>query len=158
MIILGIDPGFARMGVAILKKEKNKEGLVYSTCITSEPSEKNREKRLLVLAKELEQIILKYKPDILAIEKLFFFKNHKTVIQVAEAVGMILFLCAQKGLSVKEFTPLQIKIALTSYGRAEKSQVEKMVKAILKLEKIPLLDDETDAIAVALTCSAGIST
>jgi crossover junction endodeoxyribonuclease RuvC len=101
-----------------------------------------------------DQIIKKYKPDILAVEKLFFTKNQKTAMQVAETRGMILFVGAMENLPIIEFTPLEIKIAITGYGKAEKRQVQEMVKSILKLSKLPKSDDEIDAIATALTCSA----
>lgn len=153
MIILGIDPGFERLGCAIVKKEKGTEKLVYSTCLITEKT-LSHEKRLLQLGKGIEKIINKYKPNIVAVEKLFFTKNQKTALQVAEARGMILYVTASKKMDVIEFTPLEIKMALTGYGRADKKQVEEMVKVILKMEKMPKFDDETDAIATALTCSS----
>lgn len=153
MIILGIDPGFGRLGCAVLKKEKSGEKLIFSTCLISD-KKLPHEKRLLFLARELEKIIKKYRPDIIAVEKIFFFKNQKTIIGVAEARGMILYLAALKNIPIKEFTPLEIKMALTGYGRAEKQQVENMVKVILKPKKAIKSDDEIDAIACALTCSS----
>lgn len=152
MIILGIDPGFDRMGCAILEKMRSGEKLVYSTCLTSD-RKAPYEKRLLSLGEKLEKIMDKYKPDIVAVEKLFLFKNQKTIMGVAEARGMVLYLAALKKIGVKEFTPLEIKMALTGYGRAEKIQVQSMVKAILKLKKAPKFDDEMDAIACAVTCA-----
>lgn len=156
MIILGIDPGFGRMGCAVLKKEKGKEKLIYSDCLVSD-KKLPHEKRLLLLGVKLEKIIKKYRPDIIAIEKLFLFKNQKTIMGVAEARGAVLYLAASKNIPVKEFTPLEIKMALTGYGRAEKIQVQNMVKAILKLEKRPKFDDEMDAIACAITCSSQLA-
>lgn len=153
MIILGIDPGFDKLGCAILKKEKTEDKLIYSTCLISQRKDLH-EKRLLYLGKKLRKIIKKYKPDILAVEKLFFTKNQKTAMQVSEARGMILFIGATENLPIIEFTPLEIKIALTGYGRAEKRQVQEMVKSILKLPRLPKSDDEVDAIATSLTCSA----
>jgi len=157
MIILGIDPGFEKLGCAILKKSPGRDELIYSICLVS-----NRkllhEERLFALGKELEKIMNKYQPDILAIEKLFFTKNQKTAIRVAEAHGMILFLAASKKIPVKEFTPLEIKIALTGYGKADKRQIQEMARMILKLKKIPRSDDEVDAIACAITCSSHLST
>ena len=156
MIILGIDPGFGRMGCAVLEKTRRGEKLLYSACLSSDKKNTQAE-RLFAIGKEIEKIIKKYKPDILAIESLFFTKNQKTAMKVAEARGMVLFLASSKNIPVREFTPLEIKIALTGYGRAEKRQVQDMVMAVLKLEKTPKYDDETDAIACALTCSAGIN-
>lgn len=153
MIILGIDPGFEKLGCAILEKTKGNEKLLYSSCITSD-KKKAHEKRLLVLAKELEKVIKKYKPEILAIEKLFFAKNQKTALKVSEARGMILYLAASKNIPVQEFTPLEVKMSLTGYGRAEKIQVQKMVQAVLKMGKMPKSDDEIDAIAIAIACSS----
>ncbi len=149
MIILGIDPGFARMGCAVLENDK----IIYSTCLISD---KNlpQEKRLLYLGKKVEEIIKKYNPDVLAIEKIFFGKNQKTALQISEVRGMIFYLAALKKIPVKEFTPLQVKMGLTGYGRAEKQQVQKMVQVILKIKEGPRQDDEVDAIAIALTCSS----
>ena len=154
MIILGIDPGFERLGCAVLKKDKSGEKIIYSTCITTD-KKLFHEKRLLILAKELKKIIAKYKPDVLATEKVFFFKNQKTALKVAETRGMILYLAALNNLDVVEFTPLEVKMSLTGYGRAEKRQVEEMVKQILKIPKMPKSDDEIDAMAIAMTCSTG---
>lgn len=157
MVILGIDPGFDRLGCAILKKEKGGEKLLYSACLKTD-KKLPHEKRIFSLAKELEKIISKYKPNIVAIESLFFAKNQKTAIKVAEARGMILHVAASNKIPVKEFTPLQIKMALTGYGKAEKRQVQNMVKAILKMHKMPKSDDEADAIACAIACSSTLST
>jgi len=158
MIIIGIDPGFERMGCAILEKSPSGEKLIYSTCLVSSRSAAH-EKRLLVLAEGLKKIIKDFKPDIMAIEKLFFSANQKTALKVAEARGVALLLAAENDLKVFEFTPLEVKMAMTGYGRAEKDQVRKMVLAILKIstDKKPAspagkLDDEIDAIAIALTC------
>ncbi len=151
MVILGIDPGFDRMGCAILEKSSGRENLLYSTCLVSDKKD-SHDKRLFSIGKEIEKIIVKYKPDTLAIETLFFAKNQKTAMKVSEARGMVLFLAASKKLVVKEFTPLQIKIALTGYGKAEKRQVQAMVKAVLKLPVLPKSDDEVDAIACAIAC------
>lgn len=153
MIILGIDPGFERLGCAILEKNSVGEELLYSTCLISDRGLPH-EKRLHYLGKEIEKIIKKYKPNIAAVEKLFFTKNQKTALQVSEARGMILYVAASKKIPIIEFTPLQIKIALTGYGRAEKRQVQDMTMTILRMKKAPKYDDETDAIAVSLTCSA----
>jgi len=151
MIILGIDPGFERMGCAVLERNKGKEKLLFSSCIIT--NRKNTyEKRLLELANSLKKIILKYKPDVISVEKIFFTSNQKTVMQIAEVRGVIFYLAAQKKIPVKEITPLQIKYSLTGYGRAEKTQVEKMVKNILNLKESPKYDDEFDAIAAAIAC------
>jgi len=150
MVILGIDPGFDRLGCAILKKENGKEELLFSTCLNSRRGDPHGE-RLLMLGKEINKIIDEYKPNWMAIEKLFFTSNQKTAIKVAESRGMLLYIAATKSLEVVEFTPLEIKMALTGYGKAEKWQVQKMVQSILKLNPMPKSDDEIDAIACALT-------
>jgi len=158
MLILGIDPGFERMGCAILEKSPGVEKLIYSDCLVSSRND-THEKRLLVLADGLKKIIKKFKPDAMAIEKLFFTANQKTALKVAEARGVALLLAAENNLKVFEFTPLEVKMAMTGYGRAEKDQVRKMVLAMLKIDdgKKPAspagkLDDEIDAIAIALAC------
>lgn len=152
MLILGIDPGFERMGCAVLEKTNHVEKLVYSFCIVTKRSNPH-EKRLLHIRQTLNKIISDFKPDIMAIESLFFAGNQKTAIKVAEARGVALCAAAENGLRVVELTPLEIKMALTGYGRAEKEQVQKMVAAILKMEKVAKYDDEMDAIAIALAAS-----
>jgi crossover junction endodeoxyribonuclease RuvC len=153
MIILGIDPGFERLGCAVLEKSPAlRDKLIYSVCLTTD-KKLSYEKRLFYLGKEVKKIILKYKPDILAIEKLFFTKNQKTGLRVAEARGMILYISSLKNIPIIEFTPLEIKIAITGYGKANKTQMQKMIKAILKIP-VPKSDDEADAIATAITCSS----
>lgn len=152
--ILGIDPGFDRLGICILDKEKGVEKLIYSSCI--ETSKKDSfEKRLLSIGKELEFILKKYKPNELAIETIFFTKNQKTVINVAEVRGVCLYLCYKHRLSIHEYSPPQIKVAIGGYGKSTKTDIAHMVPKILGIKiKNTLLDDELDAIATALTHSA----
>jgi len=158
MLILGIDPGFERMGCAVLEKSPGGEKLIYSSCLVSSKNDPH-EKRLLVLAEGLKKIIKKFKPDAMAIEKLFFTANQKTALKVAEARGVALLLAAENNFKVFEFTPLEVKMAMTGYGRAEKDQVRKMVLAMLKIDggnkpagEAGKMDDEIDAIAIALAC------
>ena len=151
MLILGIDPGFERMGCAVLEKSPGGEKLIYSTCLVSSRSDAH-EKRLLGLAEGLKKIIKKFNPDTMAIEKLFFTANQKTALKVAEARGVALLLAAENNLKVFEFTPLEVKMAMTGYGRAEKDQVRKMAQVMLKMSESKKLDDEIDAIAIALSC------
>ncbi len=152
--ILGIDPGFDRLGVCILDKEETKEILVFSTCITTSKKE-SFEKRLAVIGSELEAIILKYTPDELAIETLFFTNNQKTIITVAEVRGVCIYLAYKNGATLFEYSPPQIKLAIAGHGKASKEDVAIMVPKILKQTLlINTLDDEIDAIAVALTHSA----
>ncbi len=150
MRILGIDPGYERMGVAILEKNK----LLCSDCLRT-PAKTDFEKRLLRLGEELEKIIKKWKPQAVALEELYFTKNQKTGMAVAEVRGMIKYICARHKLPIRQFTPQQVKLAVTGYGGADKAQVGRMVGLMLKLDKRTRLDDELDAIAVALSYPQG---
>jgi crossover junction endodeoxyribonuclease RuvC len=152
--ILGIDPGFDRLGICILDKDKNKETLIHSTCITTSKKD-SFEKRLFCVGQELEIIFKKYKPNELAIETIFFTKNQKTVINVAEVRGVCLYLSHTYGLSINEYSPPEIKLAIAGHGKATKEDIAHMVPKILKKQiKKGLIDDELDAIAIALTHSA----
>ncbi len=150
MRILGIDPGFALVGFSILEDNGGKiDVLDYGVISTSKDEEFST--RLAIIYNGICDLIDTYKPDAMALEELFYFKNQKTVIPVAEARGVIVLAGKQKLGNLYEYTPLQIKQALTGNGRAEKKQIQFMVKNILGLEKIPKPDDAADAIAVALT-------
>lgn len=152
--ILGIDPGFDRLGVCVLEKNGNKETLLYSTCIITSKKD-DFGARLGAIGKELETILKKHKPSELAIEKLFLAVNQKTVMNVAEVRGVILYLSYMHGLSIHEYSPPEIKVAITGYGKATKDDIAHMVPKILgKTFEKGLLDDEVDAIAIALTHSA----
>jgi crossover junction endodeoxyribonuclease RuvC len=152
--ILGIDPGFDRLGVCILDKEGSKETLIYSTCIVTNRKE-TFEQRLLVIGDELETIIKKFSPHELAIETLFFTNNQKTIITVAEVRGICIYLAHKHKASIHEYSPPQIKSAITGYGKATKDDIALMVPKILKQSlSSKILDDEIDAIAIALTHSA----
>lgn len=148
MIILGIDPGYAIIGFGIIDSSKNNEVIDYGVITT--PKEDSIAVRLETIENALTFIMKKYKPDVVAVEELFFFKNQKTVIPVAEARGVIIVTCRKFCKNIFEYTPLQIKQALTGQGRAEKQQVQYMVKTILGLQSIPKPDDAADALAVAL--------
>ncbi len=147
--ILGIDPGTATTGWGIISEEKKEPKLEVYGCIETS-KHKTTVERLKEIASDLEEIIEKYKPDEVAVEDLFFFKNLKTAIKVAQARGVLLLIPGRKNIPVFEYTPLQVKQALTGYGRAEKSQIQWMVKEILKLSEIPKPDDAADALAVAI--------
>lgn len=152
--ILGIDPGFDRLGICILDKEGTKETLVFSTCITTDKKDAF-EKRLVAIGCELESIILRYLPQELAIETLFFTTNQKTIITVAEVRGICIYLSHKHKASVYEYSPPQIKLAIAGHGKASKEDIAMMVPKILKQQLlIHTLDDEIDAIAIALTHSA----
>ena len=149
MIILGIDPGLAIVGFGVLDKQKLKTDVIDYGVITT-PKEDTLPIRLEKIYKAMCELIDKYKPEQVAIEELFFNTNTTTGISVAEARGVILLACINKGCKLFEYTPLQIKQALTGNGRADKHQVQFMVKAILKLTAIPRPDDAADGLAAAL--------
>ena len=150
MRILGIDPGFARVGWGVLEVQNSESRIQNYGCVETSKNTDSQD-RLVSVYKEVCALIKKYKPDVLAIEELFFTNNAKTAFKVGEARGVIILAGALQKISVVSYTPLQVKIAVTGYGSAEKSQVGRMIKAILKLKDMPKLDDTTDAIAVALT-------
>ncbi len=153
MRILGIDPGYDRVGVAILEKQDGREVVLFSDCLKTS-AQADFGSRLLLIGGELEKIIKKWQPKILAVEKLFFTANQKTAMRVAETRGMIIYLGQKHGLDLKEFTPLEVKMSVSGYGRADKKQVIEMVCHLTKMNKNLKYDDEYDAVAVALTCSA----
>jgi len=149
MIILGIDPGLATVGYGVIKHERNKFTTIgYNAVIT--PPHTPVHVRLQMIYDDIQKIIETYKPDDLAIEELFFNTNQKTIIPVGEARGVILLCAHQNKLDINEYTPLQVKQSVVGYGRAEKQQVQAMVKNILKLEKVPKPDDVADALAIAI--------
>ena len=149
MRIIGIDPGYAIMGWGILDLKGNKFSVVDYGSITTDAGVEAA-KRLQHIYAELGAIIAKYQPEEAAIEELFFNNNAKTVILVREARGIAVLACANAGLEISEYTPLQIKQALVGYGRADKKQVQAMVKAILNLKEVPKPDDTADAVAAAI--------
>ena len=151
MIIVGFDPGLATLGYGVIKKEQRGKPQMIDYGIVSTPKEENLAVRLCMLEKGVKQIIEKYKPDEIAIEELFFAKNVTTGINVAHARGVVLLTCIKECGRIYEYTPLQIKQALTGYGRAEKKQIQAMVKTFLNLKAVPKPDDAADALAVALT-------
>ena len=151
MIILGLDPGLATLGYGVIKKEPKKKAEMLDYGVISTPKDENLAVRLCMIEKGLKQIIEKFKPDEIAVEELFFAKNVKTAISVAHARGIILLTANKECGRLFEYTPLQIKQALTGYGRAEKIQIQQMVKTLLGLKGIPKPDDAADALAVALT-------
>jgi crossover junction endodeoxyribonuclease RuvC len=147
--ILGIDPGIADTGWGIIESDKN--NLKYISCgsIKTDPNE-DLASRLEVLHIKLEKIISKFKPDIIAVEQLFFCANVKTALIVGHARGVVLLTAKENNLKIKEFTPLQVKQAVSAYGAASKMQVQRMVKTILNLKEVPKPDDAADALAVAI--------
>jgi crossover junction endodeoxyribonuclease RuvC len=150
MRILGIDPGIGRTGWGVIAVEKGKFTAINYGCVET-PTGMSVEKRLHQLYEAISRIITEEKPNALGIEELFINTNLKTALVVGQARGVILLAAAQHKLAIGAYTPLQVKIAVTGYGRAEKSQVGQMVKTILKLPSIPKPDDTADALAIALT-------
>jgi crossover junction endodeoxyribonuclease RuvC len=150
MRIISIDPGYERMGVAIIDKKGQKEELVFSECFKTS-AKIPHEERLRLIGGEVERVIKEYGPTAMAIENLFFKTNAKTAMHVSEARGVMLYEASKNNLEVKEFTPIAIKVAVTGYGKSEKGQVTEMVKRLIKINKVIKYDDEFDAIAVGLT-------
>ncbi len=149
MIVLGIDPGFGRVGYGVIDYTKNKYKVLEYGCITT-PANSNFSKRLNKIESDLKEILSRYKIEAASIEDLYFNTNSKTAIKVAEARGVILNTLVNSNIDIYEYTPLQAKLAIVGYGRAEKTQVKDMVKKFLGLEQMPKLDDTTDALAIAI--------
>lgn len=150
-IILGIDPGIADTGWGVIKKQGQKIIMLACGSIKT-PAKTEFINRLKTLHQELSSIIKKYQPDAVSVEELFFCKNVKTALAVGQARGVVLMTIAQNNLPIFEYTPLQVKQALTSYGKADKNQVGQMVKVMLNLKSVPKPDDAADALAIAITC------
>jgi len=150
MRILGIDPGTGILGFGVIEAEKGRMQLVDGGVIRT-PVKEDDAVRLQTIFEELTDIITNSKPRVMAVEKLYFAKNVTTAMTVAQARGVVLLAGRQAGLEIHEYTPLQIKQALTGYGRAEKKQIQEMVKVILKLKETPRPDDCADALAAAIT-------
>ncbi|MBK5251641.1 MAG: crossover junction endodeoxyribonuclease RuvC [Peptostreptococcaceae bacterium] len=149
MLIIGIDPGYAILGYGVISYEGNKFDVIeYGTVTTS--SDVELPNRLKKIYNELYDLFEKYKPDAVAIEELFFNKNVTTALMVAHARGVAVVAAAKAGLEIFEYTPLQVKQGVVGYGRAEKKQVQIMVKTILNLKEIPRPDDAADALAVGI--------
>ncbi len=149
MIIFGLDPGYAIVGYGVIEYKANKfRVLDYGAITTSKDDDLND--RLLQIYNQLCGVMDTYKPDALSIEKLFFNTNATTAIGVAEARGVCLLAAKQRGLDIAEYTPLQVKQAVTGYGKAVKQQVQEMTRMLLNLQKVPKPDDTADALAVAI--------
>lgn len=156
LIILGIDPGLATTGYGVIQKEKDGSFKMICNGIISTAADQIFASRLQEIHQQLNEIIKKYRPDKFAVEELFFCKNVKTALAVGHARGVIVLTASQNSLPIFEFTPLQIKQAVASYGRADKKQVQSMVKILLNLKTIPKPDDAADALAVAICCGNSI--
>lgn len=148
--ILGIDPGFGRMGWAIVRRNKNNYFAEEIGCLETK-SKTPYQERIRQIGEGIKDIIAKHRPETMAIERLFFTTNQKTALLVAEARGVAVYLAGVAKMPVLEYTPLEIKIAVCGYGRADKKQIQNMIKILLKLKTPPKPDDAADALAVALT-------
>ena len=150
MIIFGIDPGTARLGWGIIDTKTPNPHAVTFGCITTDTSH-SAPQRLLIIHKELTDLLETHKPDCVSIEELFFAKNAKTIIPVGQARGVAILAAAQKNIPVVSYSPLTIKRAITGDGKADKKQVQYMITKLLHLSKVPTPDDTADALAIALT-------
>lgn len=155
MRVLAFDPGYERLGLAVLDRINNAETLVHSECVRTDASESLPD-RLHTLGIAVRTALETYTPDAVALETLFFNKNQKTAMAVAEVRGMLLFLAKTHDCAIYEYKPQEIKIATTGYGKSDKHQVTEMVKRLLPNVPNDALDDEYDAIAVGLTCLASV--
>ena len=153
MKIIGIDPGYDRSGIAVVERNGAKDLLLYSFLVQTDKKQPIAE-RLASLSIQFEQILKDYKPDLVVMEQLFFSKNTTTALGVAEARGVILAAAGRVHLPTKEIGPMQVKQAITGYGKAEKSAVAAMVSRLVALPERKMIDDEMDAIAIALAGSA----
>ena len=149
MKILGIDPGMAIVGYSVLDYDGSNFSLLHSGSIVTE-STLNDSQRLLEIFEDISTLIERYKPDVASVEKLYFFKNQKTIIPVAQARGVIMMALERKNIPAFEYTPIEVKQTLTGYGRAEKKEVEQMVKYTLNVDNLPRLDDTIDSMAIAI--------
>ena len=155
MKILGIDPGMAIVGYSILEFDGGNMELLHSGSIQT--TKKERESaRLLQIYNDMNTVVESYKPDVCAIEKLFFFRNQTTVMPVAHARGVILTVLEKYNIPIYEYTPMEVKQILTGYGRADKKEVEQMVKLALQTDNLPKLDDTVDSIAIAISYTRGV--
>lgn len=150
LIILGIDPGYAIVGWGLVEYKNNTFRPIRYGAVTTD-ADMDFNHRLKVIYDDLSKIIKSYEPDAMAIEKLYFTTNQKTAIMVAEARGVIILSAEKVNLPVFEYTPLQVKTAVTGYGKAKKLQVMEMTRRLLKLSEVPKPDDTADALAIALT-------
>jgi len=152
MVILGIDPGTAITGYGFIEANRSAFKVIEYGCVFT-PAKTENSKRIAAITEKLTELIQTHRPQHIAIEQLFFFKNVKTAISVSEARGAVLLIANQLRVEIHEYTPLQVKQAITGYGKAEKSQIQKMVKVILQLKETPKPDDAADALAIAICCA-----
>ena len=153
MKVLGIDPGYDRLGVAVVEKENGQEKLLFSDCISTDKTDGLPE-RIQAAGTVFKQLLSEHDPDAVALETIFFNKNIKTAIGVAQMRGVLLYLAKEAGCSVYEYGPQEIKVAVTGYGKSDKNAVIDMIKRLVSNTPTGALDDEYDAIAAAVTCLA----
>jgi crossover junction endodeoxyribonuclease RuvC len=149
MLTLGIDPGVAITGFGLVKEKSDRLVFLNCGCILTTPKE-NAQQRLAKIFGEVKQLILQHRPDAIAVERLYFGENSKTAMAVGQARGIILLAAAEARIKIAEYTPLEVKLAVTGYGKADKKQIQQMVKTLLKLDAIPKPDDAADALAIAI--------
>ncbi len=155
MRILAFDPGYERLGIAVAERVSGKDSLLHSDCLRTS-AKLSFPERLRELGTAAEALIAQWQPTGVALEEVYFEKNAKTAMQVAEVRGMLAYLGAKYALPVHQYTPAEVKIAVTGYGRGDKSAVAAMVPRLIRLPAKKRLDDELDAIAIALTCLASV--
>ncbi len=153
MRVLAIDPGYERLGIAVMEKNEGKEKLLHSACLVTDKI-KRHEDRLLELGQKLGEILNKYRPECVAIETLFFNQNRSTAVKVAEVRGMVIHIAKEYGCEMREFGPQEVKVAVTGYGKSDKRAVVDMVKRLLNDAPAKALDDEYDAIAIGIAALA----
>lgn len=153
MRVLAFDPGYERLGAAIVEKSGGRETLLHSECVRTSASLPFSE-RLRELGEAAEALIAQFSPHAMALEKVYFEKNAKTAMQIAEVRGMLMHIASVRGLALHEYTPLQVKVAITGYGKSQKNAVAAMLPRLIALPPKKRIDDEVDAIAIGLTCLA----
>lgn len=154
--VLAFDPGYERLGVAVLEREGAKEVLVYSSCVRTDAALPFAE-RLHELGVAAEALVAQFTPDAVAIEEVFFEKNAKTATKIARVAGVLSYIATRSGLPLFEYTPLEVKVAVTGYGQSDKAAVAMMVAKLVRVPDKKRLDDEMDAIAIGITCLASSS-
>jgi len=155
MKILGIDPGTGILGFGVIE-QASRTAIMLDAGVIRTRAHQPESERLLIIFNSLQEIVTLNKPDVVSVEKLFFSKNVTTAMSVSQARGVVLLVAQQHGLPIFEYTPNQIKQSLTGYGKADKKQIQEMVKIILKLKEVPKPDDCADALAAALTHAASM--
>jgi crossover junction endodeoxyribonuclease RuvC len=153
MKILGIDPGLERVGFGLIERDSQLRYHARDWGVITTSKEHPEARRLYEIQKSLTELIAETKPDFAAVEKIFFFKNAKTIVPVCQARGAILISFYAAGLTFWEYTPMQVKMNMTGYGRSDKKEIQVMVKQLLAMDEIPKPDDAADALAIALSCA-----